>query len=238
VKFPAPNAYTQLLVNELLAGILIREYGLTGVEPALVSLPEFVDGERELPAGHVGRLRDGRAAFAQVQCVASLYEPDTREFGDWMDPRAQFEDRQNWETILGAVVFDTWVFNEDARQLLARQTPTGKWDLLLFDNEGAFNRNDWRLHPRCRASTKSGGLNRRLEEMVKERNLAPFESHIRRLEQSLDRQALCDAVSFIPGEWLKSERLDPRRPYGLNGLIDALNRRRRQVREIFQEGSL
>ena len=119
--------------------------------------------------------------FDTVPCAASLRVPDTQEFGDWMNPRAIFEDRQNWETILGAIVFDTWVFNEDARQFLTRQTLTGQWDLLLFDNEGAFNRNDWRLHPQCRASTKSGDLNRRLEAMVRSGEIAPFQSHIRRL---------------------------------------------------------
>jgi len=42
VKLPAPKACTQFLVNELLSSILIREFGLPGVEPALVNVPGVV----------------------------------------------------------------------------------------------------------------------------------------------------------------------------------------------------
>lgn len=235
VKLPIPGGGTQLLVNELLASILIQEYGLPSVQPALVDVPFVFDGERALLPDDVTRISDGRAVFGTIPCAASVYESGTQEFTGGMEPPATLENVQNPETVLGAVVFDTWVFNEDARQYLARLTPNGRWDLLLFDNEGAFNRNDWRLHQRCRASTKSDALNTQLEALVKRNGVTSFEDHVGHLERSMDCETLREAADRLPRAWLDPSRLDQRRPYALEGLINALDLRRAQVRSIFEQ---
>jgi hypothetical protein len=55
----------------------------------------------------------------------------------------------NIEDVIGALVFDTWAFNEDASHILGCFN-AGKWRVEPFDNDGAFNRNNWSLPIRPR----------------------------------------------------------------------------------------
>jgi hypothetical protein len=137
----------------------------------------------------------------------------------------------NLEHVAGAVAFDTWVFNQDARHFLGRQIE-GKWHLLLFDNDGAFNRHDWCLQDPPRTDMNCTPLAEYIRAVLRSHDLAIFERYLTLLEDDSKWGDLPALKSEIPKTWL-SDLLDSR-TCDIDALLSNVYERRHRVRQILQ----
>jgi hypothetical protein len=224
VKLPTEKYCCQGLVNEWVAGCLLRRFDLPTPSVSSVSIgPSFQPGPfRE-------QFLEARGVLEPLAALGMTYLPEHNEVA------IPLEMINNPDTAYGAVVFDTWVFNEDARQFLGREND-GNWNLTLFDNDGAFNRSDWSIGNKnaVRADTKCKLLSDQLKSLVKRGRLDAFEKWFAVLEDKSRWENFAPAIKRdIPIRWL--ERLLPSPPRGRNidQLLDDLAERRHLVRGMF-----
>jgi hypothetical protein len=226
VKFPNATWRSQLLVNEFMAGLLLSRLGLPTPQVARITFgPDFQQPPKEPTIQNI--IADATRYSCPLVCLGLNFAADYSEIGSGVAADAI----RNLEHIAGAVVFDTWVFNQDARHFLGRQIGA-KWHLLLFDNDGAFNRHDWCLHDRARTDMNCTPLADSIHAVLRSRDLAIFERYLTVLE---DDSIWCDLFTLkseIPTTWL-GDLLDSR-TCDIDALLNRVDKRRHRVRQILQ----
>jgi hypothetical protein len=233
VKFPSQARRCQFLINEYLAGLLLNRMGLRTPTVTLVDFgPSF-----ERPQHHPELLKvitEAETILNPLICLGMEFAEGYEELGDGkLQASANPNTFVNKDDVCGAVVFDTWIFNQDARHFLGFEK-TGGWDLLLFDNDGAFNRDDWLLGDCVRTHMNCTVLADWIRKMILNGNLALFERWFQRLEDDARWADLHDLKRFIPEEWLN--RLLTKRTCTVEELLETLDKRRRCIRSIFLAG--
>lgn len=241
VKLPDRKYGCRLLVNELLAGLLAECLGLETPKVVAVEISETILNELTDPTV-AERIREASAIFETHQLpgpvlgfgseIAEGYFPlPDKEAEGAPSPRTV----RNLSAVAGAVVFDTWVFNQDMRQFLARYSDAG-WDVLLFDHDGAFNRQDWIICTKegVRADLCSGSLQKWIRGLLKSGDLELFEPALRLLEDDKRWSGLADILGRVPAAWLKSTPGNDYSQVTLPALIDCLQYRRHRVRQFLQ----
>jgi hypothetical protein len=228
VKFPNQKWKCQLLINEMLSAILLEKLELPTPRSFVVEFP-CASNDKDATEGPFSEaLAEARAVCTPLKCLGLEY------FGDYhekpADETISESTVENLEAVYGAVVFDTWVFNQDARHFLARKGKNEQWDLMLFDNDGAFNRHDWILHNRVRTDTNYTRLQEWLVEALKTPNRINFERGLTALEEDGRWLGLTTADSLLPEAW--KQRLTPDATKSLGALLADLDTRRKLIRKI------
>jgi hypothetical protein len=115
-KFTNNPQHRRILVNEWVSTILLRHIGVLVPEAQVVELtPEFLDREPEVCL----QLGSGKHAVPPGWHYGSLYpgDPNTEAVYDFL-PDVMLEQVANLEQFAGALVFDKWAANSDARQAI------------------------------------------------------------------------------------------------------------------------
>ena len=225
VKFRNPKWRSQLLVNEFIAGLLLSRLGLPTPPVVRVAFgPEFQEPTDPELKQIVG---DARAYCNSLVCLGLGFAADYSEVGS----QIAIDAVGNLDNVAGAVVFDTWVYNQDARHFLGRESE-GKWHMLLFDNDGAFNRHDWCISDKdnARADMNCGALRDWVRSMLANGNLCTFERYLDVLENDSIWHDLPAIKREIPPMWL--DDLLPSATCSVDSLLTSVDERRRRVRRI------
>ena len=132
-----PQGGRRVLVNEFIGSILLHHLGVATPERAFVNIDDgCVSDTGPLPTGiHFGSRYPGT--------------PDTVAVYDFL-PDALLHNIYNRGHFIGALVFDQWVSNIDARQAIFFRQPAtvpglavGSWVTQMIDNGSMFAGNDW-----------------------------------------------------------------------------------------------
>jgi hypothetical protein len=231
VKLPNREGKCQFILNELLAGKLLECLGLPHPEVSVVALklPHPLDSticneeDQKIVA-------EARTILTDEPLVCfGRYKQDYHAMGGDAPVPALLP-----KVAFGAVVFDTGIFNEDARQFLGREID-GNNDLLLFDHDGAFNRKDWILDNKrdVRKDMHWTKLQNAIGDVIREGDLVEFEPWLRALEDETKWTDLRSFQRFIPPEWINHLHKNRRRT--LDELLKTLDERRHQVREMLEK---
>ena len=226
VKLAGTQDQYRLLINEFLSGLILQGMRLPCPAPTIVEVPRTVAFSKDLELTERDRVRTLLGETSLLQGAGAEYQADHTEVGAGLKT---LDSVKNREVVLGAIVFDTWVYNYDARQFLGRQAGDGRWELMLFDNDGAFGR-DWIFLDQtvCRCDTKCGELNEQLRQLVKAKGAGPFEAHLKTLEEVVSQEFLDDMLRFVPNDWrnLRFGNLSP------ETAVEHLEHRRMKVRDM------
>jgi hypothetical protein len=136
-----PQGGRRVLVNEFIGSILLTQLGVATPERAFVNIDDDHMGDinNPLPKGtHFGSRYPGT--------------PDAIAVYDFL-PDALLRSLHNRGHFLGALVFDQWVSNIDARQTIFFRQPAiptvpstqASWVTQMIDNGSIFAGRDWTL---------------------------------------------------------------------------------------------
>jgi hypothetical protein len=227
VKFPTEDRGCQLLVNELLAAMLLERIGLPTPPFTIVDFP---DSDLLIEDSAHETIIAARKMCDPLMCFGSQYMEGYREVLDGSPGSPINEDTvTNLEAVAGAVVFDSWVFNQDARHFLGR-LESGRWHLLLFDNDGAFNRDDWKLGNNACDNMNCTHLAKWAKSKPRAGDISVFENHLKVLEDNKRWHDLQNFVHHLPSVWLN--KLVKKPTQSLCSLLVNLDERRKQIRGI------
>ncbi|MGB8522074.1 MAG: HipA family kinase [Candidatus Acidiferrales bacterium] len=225
VKFQNNPQGIRTLVNELLASILARRFGLPVPETAIV----HVDGELiRFTEDLVIELGRGRVRCQPGLCFGSKFprDPAASQYrlpAVWdMLPEAHFRAITNISDFVGMLVFDKWTGNTDDRQsIFFRNQGQFQFTALMIDSGFCFNGQEWNFPdtPRLGVCMRPG-----VYEQVQ--GIEAFEEWISRLEHEIDESVLTSAFEAIPPEWYERDE------HSLLQLLKLLDYRRTKVRDL------
>jgi hypothetical protein len=220
VKFPNNPQGRKVLFNELFASRLavmlklpVPEQAIVDVSQELISLTPNLSMDVSM---HLVPCEPGL-------CFGSQMPYDPRKASYLTQPYSLFNpaEIENGTDVLGMLVFDKWTCNTDGRQVIcARPSEDARWFMLMIDQGGCFNQEDWTF-----PDSPIRGRFRGLEVYKKVRGLESFEPWLSRLDEIAD-SAIAAAAYDIPSKWHGEER------WKIDKLVSDLNRRKGRVREL------
>lgn len=230
-KFTNNPQHRRILVNEWVSTILLKHIGVLTPEARVVELtPEFLAREPEVCL----QLGSGRYPVPPGWHYGSQYpgNPSSEAVFDFL-PDALLEQVANLEHFAGALVFDKWASNSDARQAIffrrrikawlseAEVLPQQKGFIVqMIDHGYAFDGPKWEF-----LDTPMAGLYFR---SIVYRKLDSPE----RLEPWLSRASACpesvfdEIIRTTPRRWIEGEEVEFER------LITTLYERRRRIADL------
>jgi hypothetical protein len=216
-----PQGGRRVLVNELIGSILLTQLGVATPERAFVTVDDdrMGDTNNPLPKGtHFGSRYPGT--------------PDTIAVYDFL-PDAFLRGLHNRGHFLGALVFDQWVSNIDARQTIFFRQPAipavpsivGSWVTQMIDNGSIFAGRDWTL----RVSAVQGIYGRSVVygPSLSMRDYEPWLHALMELTFDALNQAMADLPAWVQDD----ER-------ALSGLLVRLFERRLRVAAMIEQAVL
>jgi hypothetical protein len=211
VKFQDNPQHRRILVNELVSSILLQYLQLATPETAVIHITE--EFLREYPEASID-LGTRRQAHQPGWQFGSKYPGDPARLAvyDFL-PDALLDQVTNYTDFLGALVFDKWVANSDARQAVFFRARVREWlpretaaplkmgfVAYLIDNGYAFNGPYWDF-----PESPVQGLYTRKRVYGRVASLDDFQPWLDRVvhfpEDTIDQ-----AVKQIPPEWIAGDR--------------------------------
>lgn len=209
----------RVLVNEFIGSILLAQLGVATPERAFVNIDDDCVSD-------IGPLQTGTHFGSRYPGT-----PDTVAVYDFL-PDALLHNVHNREHFIGALVFDQWISNTDARQaIFFRQSVSpdvsastaGSWVAQMIDNGSAFAGSDWTF----RVLAVQGLYARRIV-YGPDLSIRAFEPWLHALlELSFD--VLDEAVAELPPDWVRDDEL------ALAGLLVRLYERRLHVPAMVEQ---
>ncbi len=220
-KSPNNPQGRRTLVNEWLSSIFLEHLGIATPSVSIVNVSErFLDENEAVHlelATHRGALQSGwhfGSRFPGDPARVAVYDflPDTLLPGV-----------ENVSDFRGALVFDQWMGNADARQaIFYRQEPSHLFVAQMIDNGKIFEGADWRL-----TDSPLRGVYFRPAVYRSARSLDDFQPWLDRVE-AFPEKVVRRTADRIPSCWLAGEEERLRR------LLDQLLERRRRVPDLVQ----
>jgi hypothetical protein len=189
-----PQGGRRLLVNEFIGSALLAHLGIATPRRAFVSIDEGCMSGTGLPTGlHFGSRYPGI--------------PDTIAVYDFL-PDALLHKVQNRDDFFGALVFDRWVSNVDARQAIFfrhaidpgdASNKVGSFVAQMIDNGSVLAGPDWVLR-----KSAMHGIYPRRAVYGPEVTMKVFEPWLQVLVK-LGSNLLGDILDEIPTEWIRGD---------------------------------
>ena len=227
VKFRNNPQHRRILVNELIANTLLEYLEIATPAAALVELtPEFLAAspeaeitlgsrrERPNPGVHFGSRHPG--------------DPERLAIYDYL-PDVLLDRVANRRDFLGALAFDKWASNADARQAiffrarLANRGAQAAFVAQMMDNGFLFDGPHWRF-----SDSPLQGLYFRRAVYAGVTSLDDFQPWLDRIRHLPD-SVLDAALKRLPPEWIGDDREQ------LEQLLERLWRRRARLADLIAE---
>jgi hypothetical protein len=226
VKFRNNPQHRRVLINEFIAASLCEylQLSIPGMAPIDIDA-EFLSGNPNVNI----QLRSTRICPPTGKHFGSRFPGDPAEtvVYDFL-PDCVLSRIHNLTEFAGALAFDKWVGNQDARQCIFIPAPLSATDqppqfqALWIDNGYAFGGPSWTF-----SDTPRSGPYFRCIVYQDLRGWTDFEPWLERIRE-FPEQLLEEIVSALPDEWIAGDR------DALRLLMDKLLRRRRRVSELIQ----
>jgi hypothetical protein len=233
VKFLENPQHRRILVNELVASTLLSYLQVATPEGALISVDaEFLAAHPEVAM----ELGNRRAPVNPGWHFGSRFprHPEHLAVYDFF-PDAMLRQVANFSHFLGALVFDKWAANADARQAIFYRGTVGEWSaaegygpgrmgfvVSMIDHGFAFNGPNWDF-----PDAPLHGLAARPVVYESVASLDDFQPWLSRVvnfpEEVLDR-----ARRRVPPQWLEGDEAE------LDALLERLLERRRRVPDLIE----
>ena len=222
VKFYDNPQHHRLLANEWLATHLALHLGLPVALPAIVAVPEqFVDAYPELTFSRSGKsLRYRPGLHYGSRFVGGLFPG--RAAVDYL-PSTMMSTVVNVTDFWGALVFDKWTCNVDARQAVFHPKRRGSYVATFIDHGMCFNAEEWHM-----VDIRRQGCYRRSLVYSRISGLDSFATWLARLD-TLDSATMWCGFQNMPEAWYGGDLATARL------LIDALDRRRTRVPQLLRD---
>jgi hypothetical protein len=234
VKFLGNPQHRRVLVNEMIAGGILKYLQISSPETALLDVtPEFLRANRDVYLTIGGK----QAAVEPGWHFGSRYPGDPARVAIYdFVPDVLLGQVNNLRDFLGCLVFDKWTGNADGRQSVFLRAPLAEWFpeqkvhpqklgfvTLMIDHGFLFNGPHWEF-----VDAPAYGLY--LRKMVYDgvTSLESFEPWLGRVEHFPD-DVLDKALRGIPPDWIVGEE------EALEKLLELLMRRRGKVRGLLEE---
>lgn len=234
VKFLGNPQHRRVLVNESIAGTILKYLQISSPQTALIEVTkEFL---REYPevCFHLG---GRRVAVEPGWHFGSRFpgDPGTVAVYDFV-PDALLGQVNNMRDFLGCLVFDKWAGNADGRQSIFLRAPLAEWFpeqrihpqklgfvTLMIDHGFVFNGPHWEFN-----DAPAYGLYMRKLVYEGVTGIESFEPWLGRVEHFPD-DVLDIALRGIPPDWIKGEEEE------LEKLMELLMKRRGKVRKLLED---
>ena len=222
VKFQNNPQHRRILVNELLGSRLAEMMGLPTTPSAVIQVTErLIDATNEL----VMELPRYRVPCSSGKNFGSRYFGNPRDLLTRdVIPSEELRRIDNFNDLMGMVVFDKWTCNCDGRQLVFLLQENGKYAMACIDQGFCFNQGEWNF-----PDSPLRGLHRN-KTIYRDhvRSLDDFEPWLGRVEREFTIDVLHEAARGIPTEWYDNDSK------ALDSLLAKLDRRRRAIRELLR----
>ena len=222
VKFQNNPQHRRILVNELLGSRLAARMGLPITPSAVIQVSErLIDATDEL----VMELPRYRVPCSAGNNFGSRYFGNPRNLQTWdLIPSEELCRIDNFNDLIGMVVFDKWTCNCDGRQLVFSRQENGKYSMACIDQGLCFNSGGWNFPD----SPLRGLYCDKTIYRDHVRSLDDFEPWLSRVEREFTIDVLHEAASSIPTEWHDNDSK------ALSSLLEKLDRRRKTIRELLR----
>lgn len=222
VKFQNNPQHRRVLVNELLGSRLAERMGLPTTPSAVIQVSErLIDATDEL----VMELPRYRVPCSAGKNFGSTYFGNPRNLQTCdVIPSEDLRRINNFNDLIGMVVFDKWTCNCDGRQLVFLLQENGKYSMACIDQGFCFNSGEWNFPD----SPLRGLYCNKTIYRDHVRSLDDFEPWLSRVEREFNLDVLHEAARDIPTEWYDND------PNALHSLLEKLNRRRETIRELLR----
>jgi hypothetical protein len=221
VKFQNNPQHKRVLVNELLGTRLAEKLGLPTTPCAIVRVSNTIIDQTPDLVMELPRYR--------LPCSPGM-QFGSRYFGNPKDGRTlqiippyELPYVSNASAFVGMVVFDKWVCNTDARQLLFKRGHTGLYAMVAIDQGFCCNQGEWNFPD---APMWGFCWNKSVYRSVK--SIEDFEPWLSRLE-AFNMDTLLEAADGIPSEWYEHDSK------ALTRLLEQLDLRRKKIRQLLIE---
>ncbi len=233
VKFKNNPQHRRILVNELLAGVLLRYLQISCPEVALVRVsPEFLEQYPEVGF----QLGSRHVPVEPGWQFGSRYpaDPNTLAVYDFI-PDVLLRKVVNRDHFHGILAFDKWTGNADSRQSIFFRAQVSEWlpggtgsrqtgfVAQMMDHGYLFDGPHWSF-----SDSPIQGLYYRSSVYESVRGWDDFEPWLGRIIH-LPEETLDEAVKQIPSEWIEGDE------EALEKLLHRLVRRRTRVRDLIEE---
>jgi hypothetical protein len=233
VKFQGNPQHRRVLVNELIAGFILKYLQIASPETALVEVtPEFLRGNPDVHLTMGGR----RIAVEPGWHFGSRFpgDPARTAVYDFV-PDVLLGKVNNLRDFLGCLVFDKWTGNADGRQSVFLRAPLADWFpeqranaqklgfvALMIDHGFLFNGPHWEF-----VDAPGYGLYMRRTVYDTVTALESFEPWLGRVANFPD-EVLDAALRQIPPEWIAGEEEQ------LEKMLERLMRRKKKAPELIE----
>lgn len=233
VKFLENPQHRRILVNELIASTLLRYLQVMAPEGALVSVDERFLAEHPQVAIELG---SGRQPVRPGWHFGSRFpgHPEQLTVFDFL-PDAMLHEVANLGHFLGALVFDKWAGNADARQAIYYRAKVAEWSpsegtgpgrmavvVSMIDHGFLFNGPHWDF-----PDAPLYGLAARPAVYESAASLDDFEPWLSRV-MHFPEEVLDAARRRVPPQWLDGDE------DALDALLERLLARRRRVPDLLE----
>jgi hypothetical protein len=222
VKFLSNPQQRRTLINEWVGSAMLRYLGISSPAAELIYIDQDFLAENQ---GVYLDTRTGRKQPAVGLHFASRFpgDPGRMAVYDFL-PDALLERVENSNDFLGALVFDKWTSNVDARQaIFFRGASAGRYVVQMVDQGAIFGGSDWSF-----GDSPIRGVYFRPSVYGGIRNLSHFDPWLR-LVKTFSVSVLEDVVKRVPPAWLADDESLLRR------LVDRLLQRRDRLPDLIQE---
>jgi len=222
VKFQNNPQHRRILVNELLGSRLAEIIGLPTTPSAIIQVSErLIDATNEL----VMELPRYRVPCSSGKNFGSRYFGNPRNLMTCdVIPSEELRRIDNFNDLIGMVVFDKWTCNCDGRQLVFLLQENVKYSMACIDQGFCFNAGEWNFPD----SPLRGLHSNKTIYRDHIRSLGDFEPWLGRLEREFNIDVLHEAAKDIPTEWYDNDSK------ALSNLLEKLDRRRKTIRELLR----
>jgi hypothetical protein len=222
VKFQNNPQHRRILVNELLGSRLAARMGLPTTPSAVIQVSErLIDTTEEL----VMELPCYRVPCSAGKNFGSRYFGNPRNLRTCdVIPSDGLRRIDNFNDLIGMLVFDKWTCNCDGRQLVFLLQENGKYSMACIDQGFCFNSGEWNFPD----SPLRGLYCNKTIYRDHVRNLDDFEPWLSRVEREFNLVVLHEAARELPTEWYDNDAK------ALNSLLEKLDRRRKTIRELLR----
>jgi hypothetical protein len=234
VKFKNNPQHRRVLVNEMIAGVFLRFLEIRTPETAIVRLSEeFLKANPDVCI----QLGSRREAVEPGWHFGSLFpgDPGTMAVYDFI-PDALLRKVVNLDEFLGALVFDKWAGNADARQSVFFRGRVREWLpssgahplqlgflAMMLDHGYVFDGPHWRFE-----DSPLQGLYFRTAVYEKVRSWEDFQPWLDRVV-NFPEEVVDEAYKQVPPEWLNGDEEE------LEKLLTRLLHRRKRVPDLIRD---
>jgi hypothetical protein len=232
VKFKNNPQHRRILINELIAGVFLRFLKISAPETAIVQVQEeFLAREPDVCL----QLGTRRVPVAPGWHFGSRFPGDPAKVAvyDFL-PDLLLQKVANKEEFLGALVFDKWMANADARQSVFFRARVREWEAQslrhgflawMVDHGYVFDGPHWGF-----GDAPLQGLYHRHVVYEKVRSLDDFQPWLDRV-QHFPEEVVDEAYKQVPPEWLEGDE------EALEALLTRLLARRRRIADLIQDSA-